>query len=284
MFTNDAGGVLDDLMVSNQGDHFRLVVNAARKEADEAHLRRHLSDSCAVEPLTDRALVALQGPKAEAALGTLAPEIRAMAFMEVRTVALLDNACLVSRSGYTGEDGFEISVPAHAAEALCETLLHDPAVAPVGLGARDSLRLEAGLCLYGSDLDETITPIEASLGWTIPRARRPGGGRTGGFAGSATILGQIANGAARSRVGLRPEGRAPVRGGAPLFLAESDSTSAGIVTSGGFGVSLNAPVAMGYVPRETALPGTRLFAEVRGKRLPVTVSKLPFMPTRYKRA
>ena len=284
MFTNDAGGVLDDLMVSNQGDHLRLVVNAARKETDEAHLRQHLSDSCTVEPLTDRALVALQGPKAEATLAALAPEVRTMAFMEVRAVTVMKEAGLVSRSGYTGEDGFEISVPVHAADALCETLLHDPAVAPVGLGARDSLRLEAGLCLYGSDLDETITPVEASLEWVVARTRRAGGERSGGFTGSATILGQIANGAARKRVGLRAEGRAPVRGGAPLFLAESDSTAAGIVTSGGFGVSLNAPVAMGYVPREAATAGMRLFAEVRGKRLAVTISKLPFVSTRYKRA
>jgi aminomethyltransferase len=284
LFTNDAGGVLDDLMVSNQGDHLRLVVNASRKTADEAHLRRHLSDSCMIEPLTCHALIALQGPKTEAALAALAPEVRALVFMEARPVALLGSTCLVSRSGYTGEDGFEISVPAKAAEALFETLLRDPAVAPVGLGARDSLRLEAGLCLYGSDLDETITPVEAALEWAIPQARRPGGERAGGFAGSATILRQIADGADRRRAGLCPEGRAPVRGGAPLFLAEGDSAAAGIVTSGGFGVSLNAPVAMGYVPCSAAQPGTRLFAEVRGKRLAVTVAKLPFMPTRYKRA
>jgi aminomethyltransferase len=283
MFTNAAGGVLDDLMVSNQGDHLMLVVNAARKQADEAHLRRHLSGPCHIEPLHGRALVALQGPKAEAALGALTPEIRTMAFMEVRAVTLLDETCTVSRSGYTGEDGFEISVPAKAAEALCMTLLRNPVVAPVGLGARDSLRLEAGLCLYGTDLDETTTPIEAALDWTIPRIRRAGGERGGGFAGSEPILGQIASGAPRRRVGLRPEGRAPVRGGAPLFLAENDTTAAGIVTSGGFGVTLNAPVAMGYVPLEVAIPGTRLFAEVRGKRLPVIVSTLPFAPTRYKR-
>jgi aminomethyltransferase len=284
MFTNAAGGVLDDLMVSNQGDHLMLVVNAARKEADEAHLRRHLSDSCTIEPLTDRALVALQGPKAEAALAAFAPGIRMMAFMDVRTATIMGEACMVSRSGYTGEDGFEISVPGKAAEALCEALLRSPMVAPVGLGARDSLRLEAGLCLYGSDLDETTTPIEAALDWAIPRARRTGGERAGGFAGGETILGQIANGAARRRVGLRPEGRAPVRGGAALFVAETDTATAGIVTSGGFGVSLNAPVAMGYVPHKAAIPGTRLFAEVRGTRLPVNVSRLPFVPTRYKRA
>jgi aminomethyltransferase len=284
MFTNTAGGVLDDLMVSNQGDHLMLVVNAARKEADEAHLRRHLSGSCRIAPLTDHALVALQGPRAEAALAALVPEVRAWAFMETRRVTLLGETCLVSRSGYTGEDGFEISAPAQAAASLCEALLRDPAVAPVGLGARDSLRLEAGLCLYGADLDETTTPIEAALEWAIPRLRRSGGDRAGGFPGSGTILGQIESGAARRRVGLRPESRTPVRGGAPLFLAETDVAAAGVVTSGGFGVSLNAPVAMGYVPRQAATPETRLFAEVRGKRLPVIVSKLPFVPPRYKRS
>jgi aminomethyltransferase len=284
LFTNDAGGVLDDLMVSNQRDHLRLVVNAARKEADDAHLRQHLSDRCTIEPLTDRALIALQGPRAEAVLGALVPEVRAMTFMEVRTIALVDSACLVSRSGYTGEDGFEISVPKQAAGTLWEALLRDPAVAPVGLGARDSLRLEAGLCLYGSDLDEAITPVEASLEWTIAQARRQVGERAGGFAGSAAILAQLAAGAARRRVGLRPEGRAPVRGGARIFRTESETSAVGIVTSGGFGVSLNVPVAMGYVPCDVATAGTRLFAEVRGKRLAVTVSKLPFVPTRYKRA
>jgi aminomethyltransferase len=283
MFTNAAGGVLDDLMVSNQGDRLMLVVNAARKEADEAHLRRQLSGSCLVEPMTDHALIALQGPQAEAALAGLAIGIRTMAFMDVRAATVMGETCLVSRSGYTGEDGFEISVPAQAAEALCEALLRDRSVAPIGLGARDSLRLEAGLCLYGADLDETTSPIEAALDWTIPRARRAGGERAGGFAGSASILDQIARGATRRRVGLRPEGRAPVRGGAALFSAENDMVAAGAVTSGGFGVSLNAPVAMGYVPRQMAAPGTRLFAEVRGKRLPVVVSKIPFVPARHKR-
>ncbi len=283
LFTNAAGGVLDDLMVSHQGDHLTLVVNAACKAADEVHLRLSLSDSCLVEPLVDRALLALQGPKAEAVFAAFAPEPRAMAFMDVRTVKLLGAPCNVSRSGYTGEDGFEISVPAQVAKALCEALLRDPTVAPIGLGARDSLRLEAGLCLYGSDLDETTTPVEAALEWTIPKARRAGGERAGGFPGAEAILGQLATGAGRRRVGLRPEGRAPVRRGALLFRASNDTAPLGIVTSGGFGPSLNAPISMGYVSREAAMPDTRLFAEVRSKRLPVTVSKLPFMPTRYKR-
>jgi aminomethyltransferase len=188
----------------------------------------------------------------------------------------------VSRSGYTGEDGFEISVPAEAAEALCEALLRAPAVVPAGLGARDSLRLEAGLCLHGADIDETTTPVEAGLDWTIAKVRRAGGVRAGGFPGADAVLGQLAGGVIRRRVGLRPEGRAPVRAGAALFRNEGNAASAGVVTSGGFGVSLDAPVAMGYVPPDAAAPGTRLFAELRGRRLAVTVAKLPFVPARYK--
>jgi aminomethyltransferase len=281
--TNAAGGVMDDLMVSNQGDHLRLVVNAARNAVDVAHLCAHLSGSCRIEPLTDQALVALQGPQAETVLAEIAPEVRAMVFMQTRIVMLHGTPCLVARSGYTGEDGFEISLPARDAPELCEVLLRHPAVAPIGLGARDSLRLEAGLCLYGADLDETTTPVEAALEWSIPPVRRKGGARAGGFLGCETILAQIANGTTRRRVGLKPQGRAPVRAGASLFVAEHDTVPAGIVTSGGFGISLEAPIAMGYVPPTAAAPGTRLFAEVRGKRLPMTVSTLPFVPTRYKR-
>lgn len=282
-FTNATGGVIDDLMVSNQGDHLRLVVNAARKAIDVEHLRVCLSGSCRIEPLVNQALVALQGPQAETVLAEIAPEVRAMVFMQTRILMLHGTPCLVSRSGYTGEDGFEISLPAHSASELCEALLRHPAVAPIGLGARDSLRLEAGLCLYGSDLDETTTPVEAALEWSIPPVRRTGGARAGGFPGWEPILAQIANGTTRRRVGLKPQGRAPVRAGASLFVAEHDTVSAGIVTSGGFGISLDAPIAMGYVPPAAAVPGMRLFAEMRGKRLPMTVSTLPFVPTRYKR-
>src|SRR5215467_3373159 len=283
LFTNDTGGVLDDLMVSNLGDHLLLVVNAARKTADEAHLRERLSDRCIVEPLTERALIALQGPRAEEALSSLAPDIRATRFMDVRALPVMGEPCVISRSGYTGEDGFEIGIAATAAEALCEALLRHPAVAPIGLGARDSLRLEAGLCLYGCDLDETTTPVEAALEWTLPKVRRAGGVRATGFPGGQVILSQLAQGAGRRRVGVRPEGRAPVRAGAPLFDSESATAPLGTVTSGGFGVSLNAPIAMGYVARDAAAPETRLFAEVRGKRLAVTVADMPFWPTRYRR-
>jgi aminomethyltransferase len=281
-FTNTAGGVLDDLMVSNQGDHLMLVVNAARKDEDEAHLQAELAADCLIEPLSDRALLALQGPRSEDVVAQFAPDVRTMRFMDSRTVTIMGEQCTVSRSGYTGEDGFEISIRGEAAEALCEALLRNPAVTPVGLGARDSLRLEAGLCLYGADLDETTTPVEAALEWAIPKPRRGSGIHAGGFPGADVILGQLANGVTRRRIGLKAEGRAPVRAGAPLYAAEGDSASVGIVSSGGFSPSLNVPIAMGYAPM--AAPGTRLFAEVRGKRLPMIVSALPFVPAHYKRA
>jgi aminomethyltransferase len=283
LFTNAKGGVLDDLMVSNQGDHLLLVVNAACKQADEAHLRAHLSAACSVEPLSARALVALQGPKAESALAPLAPAVRAMRFMDATALPVLGASCTVSRSGYTGEDGFEIGIAADRAEMLCAALLKDTNVAPAGIGARDSLRLEAGLCLYGADLDPGITPVEAALEWSIPKVRRRGGARAGGFPGAEVILSQLVEAPARRRVGLRPEGRAPVRGGAALFAGEGDAAPIGIVTSGGFGVSLGQPVAMGYVPVAHTAPGTLLFAELRGKRLPVHVAELPFVPPHYKR-
>jgi aminomethyltransferase len=283
LFTDAAGGVLDDLMVANLGDRLMLVVNAGRKAFDEAHLRSQLAGDCIIEPLVERALIALQGPAAEAALGAFTPEVAAMRFTDVRSVKLAGEACIVSRSGYSGEDGFEISVPAPAAQSLFKALLKDARVMPVGLGARDSLRLEAGLCLYGADLDETITPVEASLDWTIPPVRRAGGARAGGFPGAETILQQLARGPARRRVGLKPQGRAPVRGGASLFATERDAAPVGVVSSGGFGVSLDAPIAMGYVPSAAATSGTEFFAEVRGRRLAVVVAPLPFVPNRYKR-
>jgi aminomethyltransferase len=206
-----------------------------------------------------------------------------MRFMDVRTLTLMGAEGIVMRSGYTGEDGFEISIPADIAREIAEELLANACVAPIGLGARDSLRLEAGLCLYGSDIDETTTPVEAGLSWAIQKVRRRGGGREGGFPGAEIILGQLEHGAARHRVGLRPEGRAPVRAGAPLFAAEDASVQIGTVTSGGFGPSLNAPIAMGYLPTAFAVPGATVFAELRGERLPVAVRRLPFIEPKYKR-
>jgi aminomethyltransferase len=282
-FTNAAGGILDDLMVANFGDHLFLVVNAACKTEDEAHLRAHLSDVCVIESLPDRALIALQGPKAEAALTKFCADAASMKFMDAgpRRVAGFD--CFVSRSGYTGEDGFEISVPAEHAEALAAALCENSDVMPIGLGARDSLRLEAGLCLYGHDIDTTTTPVEGALEWSIQKSRRQGGARAGGFPGAETILAQFEKGASRRRVGLRPEGRAPVREGAVLFADATSSEQIGKVTSGGFGPSLNAPVAMGYLPSSLAAVGTSVFAEVRGQRLPLQVASMPFVPNTYKR-
>ena len=284
LFTNAQGGILDDLMVTNRGDHLFLVVNAACKDADEAHMRAHLGDACEIERLDGRALMALQGPEAGAVLEAMAPESAEMRFMDVRALTLAGATCIVSRSGYSGEDGFEISVPNDAAAALARALLAHEAVEPIGLGARDSLRLEAGLCLYGSDLDPTTSPVEAALVWAMQKARRAGGAREGGFPGAARILDELANGAGRRRVGLLPEGRAPVRGGAALFAGEDDADPVGIVTSGAFGPSLGGPMAMGYVPSDLATTDTRLFAEVRGKKLPVAVAAMPFVKPNYKRA
>jgi aminomethyltransferase len=282
-FTNGAGGILDDLMVANFGSHLFLVVNAACKAEDEAHLRASLSDVCVIEPLADRALIALQGPKAESVLAKFCPDARAMRFMDAgpRRVDGID--CFVSRSGYTGEDGFEISVPAEHAEALAKALLGSGDVLPIGLGARDSLRLEAGLCLYGHDIDATTTPVEGALEWSVQKSRRHGGARAGGFPGADRILLQLENGAPRRRVGLKPEGRAPVREGAPLFADAASSEQIGAVTSGGFGPSVNAPVAMGYLPSSHAMAGGLVFAELRGQRLPLRVSPTPFVPNTYKR-
>ncbi len=282
-FTSDSGGILDDLMVANFGSHLFLVVNAACKTEDDAHLRAGLSDTCIIEPLPDRALLALQGPKAESALARLCADVPAMRFMDAgpRRVDGID--CFVSRSGYTGEDGFEISVPAEQAERFARTLLANSDVLPVGLGARDSLRLEAGLCLYGHDIDTSTTPVEGALEWSIQKSRRHGGARAGGFPGADRILSQLAQGAPRRRVGLRPEGRAPVREGAPLFADASSTEQIGTVTSGGFGPSLNAPVAMGYLPTPQAALGGTVFAELRGQRLPLRVAAMPFVANTYKR-
>jgi aminomethyltransferase len=282
-FTNDNGGILDDLMVANFGDHLFVVVNAACKDDDEAHLRAHLPDDCVIEPLPDRALVALQGPKAVTVLAKHAPDLAAMRFMDAGPRTILDTACFVSRSGYTGEDGFEISIPADAAERVVTTLLSDPDVLPIGLGARDSLRLEAGLCLYGHDIDTTTTPVEGALEWSVQKSRRSGGARAGGFPGADVILKQFDGGAARRRVGLKAEGRAPVREGAALFADDTSSDAIGKVTSGGFGPSVNAPVAMGYLPASLSAIDTVVFAEVRGQRLPLRVSKLPFVAPTYQR-
>ncbi len=283
LFTNDAGGILDDLMFAERGEDLFVVVNAACKEADVAHMRAHLSDVAEVDVIEDRALLALQGPAAELALSSLIPAVSAMRFMDVLTASTVFGEIWISRSGYSGEDGFELSIPEGGAVSFAKSLLADPQVAPIGLGARDSLRLEAGLCLYGHDMDTATTPVEANLGWAIQKARRAGGVREGGFPGADTILAQLADGPTRLRVGLLPEGRAPMREGVTLFDAAEGGAAIGQITSGGFGPSVEAPIAMGYVPTALSSTGTRLWGELRGKRQPLTVAPLPFRPSTYKR-
>ncbi|MGC3894126.1 glycine cleavage system aminomethyltransferase GcvT [Pseudomonas urmiensis] len=283
MFTNESGGILDDLMVANLGnDELFLVVNAACKEQDLAHLQQHIGNRCDVQPLfEERALLALQGPAAVTVLERLAPEVAGMTFMQFRPITLLGQDCYISRSGYTGEDGYEISVPAAGAEALARRLLAEPEVQAIGLGARDSLRLEAGLCLYGHDMNSATTPIEASLLWAISKVRRADGARAGGFPGAAAIFAQQQQGVARKRVGLLPQERTPVREGAEIV--DEAGNIVGAVCSGGFGPTLGAPLAMGYVDSEHAALDTSLYALVRGKRVALKVSKMPFVAQRYYR-
>ena len=286
LFTNDAGGILDDLMIFNTGEYLHLVVNAACKDQDIAHLRSKIGDRCEIRVRQDLALLALQGPGAEAALmgvARLASSVMALTFMQGAFIELAQIDCLVTRSGYTGEDGFEISVPASDCEAVAKAILAQTDVQPIGLGARDSLRLEAGLCLYGHDLDTTTTPVQASLSWAMQKVRRSGGERAGGFPGASVILGQLDNpmSVKRKRVGLKPDGRAPIREG--VELQDFAGNQIGIVTSGGFGPTVNGPVIMGYVDTALAPRGTRINAMLRGTPTPVTVVGMPFAPHGYKR-
>ena len=281
LFTNERGGVMDDLMVTNAGDHLFVVVNAACKAQDINHMREHIGDDVEIEVLEDRALLALQGPDAATVMSRLTDIDDDMIFMTAANLNIDGIDCFVTRSGYSGEDGFEISVHNDDAMQLARTLLAQPEVQPVGLGARDSLRLEAGLCLYGHDLDQDTTPVESSLLWALSKVRRADGARAGGYPGADIIMGQIANGVARKRVGIKAEGRMPVREGAAL--TDLDGAEIGVVTSGGFGPTVNGPVAIGYVKTELAAPGTELFAIVRGKQVPVQVVKLPFVTQNYYR-
>jgi aminomethyltransferase len=278
-FTNDAGGLLDDLMVTRRADDLFLVVNAGCKDADTRHLIERIGGRCEVIPMPEHALLALQGPKAGEVLARLDAGVSALTFMSGGTFALAGAECFVTRSGYTGEDGFEISVPAAQAEMLARALLALPEVAPAGLGARDTLRLEAGLCLYGHDIDTATTPVEAGLIWAIQKVRRPGGARAGGYPGDATIGAQLAQGATTKRIGLTGLERTPVREGAPLV--DADGQPVGRVTSGTVGPTVGQPIAMGYVTTTHTAVGTALFAEVRGKRVPMQVAAMPFAPHRY---
>ena len=274
LFTNPAGGIIDDLMVARLADdRLFLVVNASRKAIDFAHLAENLSETLTV--MENRALLALQGPEAVTTMVRLSPEAAALPFMGIAAIRIAGVDCLVSRSGYTGEDGFEISILAADAETIADALIQQPEVVPIGLGARDSLRLEAGLCLYGNDLDELTSPIEAGLTWVIGKRRK----MNWDFPGGRAIRDQLDNGPVRRRVGIRPDGRAPARG--QTTIVAQDGTEAGVITSGGFGPSVNGPIAMGYVRKDLAADGTRLNLIVRGKTIPATVVPLPFTPHRY---
>jgi aminomethyltransferase len=275
LLLNEAGGILDDLMATRLSDGLFLVVNASRKEADLAHLQDRLGTS--IEPLGDRALLALQGPAAATVLSRFIEGIARLRFMSAAEVTIGGLQCLVTRSGYTGEDGFEISLPANEAEGFARRVIAEPEVSPIGLGARDSLRLEAGLCLYGHDIDETTTPIEADLGWTIGKRRRA----EGGFPGAAVVLRQLTEGTTRKRVGIRPDGRAPAR--EDTEIVDEAGNRLGKVTSGGFGPSVGGPVAMGYVDSTHAGDGAALQLLVRGAARPARIARLPFVATRYYR-
>jgi len=281
LLLNEAGGILDDLMVTRppngSGEGLLLVVNAARKDADLAHLRARLDPRIAIEPMFERALLALQGPAAAAVMARFIPGIDRIPFMSAADAVLGGAPCSITRSGYTGEDGFEISLMPEHAVSVAERLLAQPEVAPVGLGARDTLRLEAGLCLYGHDIDETTTPIAAGLAWTIGKRRR----FESGFPGADPVLRELAEPPAMTRVGLRPDGRAPTR--EDSIIIDAAGGPCGRVTSGGFGPSLGGPIAMGYVARTHAAEGTGLAVIVRGLARPVHVAPMPFVPTRYYR-
>ncbi|MBT9501146.1 MAG: glycine cleavage system aminomethyltransferase GcvT [Burkholderiaceae bacterium] len=281
LFTNPQGGILDDLMICRRPDDLFVVVNAGCKVQDIAHMQATIGDKCQVLPLPDQALLALQGPQAVTALSRLNPDVAKLTFMTGGFFELDGIATFLTRSGYTGEDGFEISVAGDQAVALARKLLAQPEVMPIGLGARDSLRLEAGLCLYGHDINTETTPVEASLTWAIQKVRRAGGARAGGYPGAAVIDEQLAQGAKRKRVGLVSSERMPVREGAKL-VAE-DGTELGVVTSGTLAPTVNKPVALGYLPSSHAAQGTAVFAIVRDKRVPMTVTSTPFTPNGYYR-
>ena len=281
--TNDDGGILDDLMFSNRGDHIFVVLNAACKDSDIKYLRSLLEPNISIKEIENRALIALQGPASEAVLGKYHPQIKNMKFMDVETLPIDGSECWISRSGYTGEDGFEISIPAEAAEPITRSILSNQNVEFIGLGARDSLRLEAGLCLYGHDIDQATTPVEASLTWAIQKARRSNGSRASGFIGSEIILKQLAGGTNKKRIGFLPQTRAPMREGVEIFGTETSKDAIGKITSGGYGPTVGYPIAMGYINSEYANSEDDLFGELRGKRVPVKVSNLPFVPLNFKR-
>jgi aminomethyltransferase len=282
LFTNEQGGILDDLIITRWADDkLFVVVNAACKDQDIEHIKNNLGPDIKVEPLIGQALLALQGPTAKDVMLDIAPDTRELVFLSGCHTTIAGAECYITRSGYTGEDGFEISLSGEHADKIARHILANKEVLPIGLGARDSLRLEVGLCLYGHDMNTETSPVEASLSWSIAKSRRTGGDKEGGFPGATTVLKQLAEGVSRKRIGLLVTGRVPVREGAEL--QDANGTKVGVVTSGGFGATLGAPVAMGYVQADLSAIGTQLNAIVRGKPVPVQVAKMPFVPQRYYR-
>jgi aminomethyltransferase len=281
LLLNEEGGILDDLMFVNRGDDLFVVVNGACKQADIAHLQQRIGTQCTITPMPDQALLALQGPLAVTALARMVPGVTSLVFMTGARFDWKGVPLFITRSGYTGEDGFEISIAAAQADTFARALLAQPEVKPIGLGARNSLRLEAGLCLYGQDLGTTTSPVEAGLNWAIQKVRRTGGERAGGFPGAERVLRELAQGPERCRVGLVAQARVPVREHTPLQA--QDGTPVGEVCSGLLGPTCNQPIAMAYVPRALSAAGTVLNAIVRGKSVPMVVQTMPFVPTRYYR-
>ena len=283
MFTNDDGGILDDLMIANRGDHLYIVVNASCKGNDFQHLKNNLGNEFQIDMVEDRSLIALQGPLAEEVLSKLNPTVKELKFMDSVTANLLDTECWISRSGYTGEDGYEISIPNSAVEEVVQLLSQDINVEPIGLGARDSLRLEAGLCLYGHDIDTNTSPIEGNLNWAIQKARRTGGERAGGFPGAKRIQSELEVGPSKKRVGILPDGRAPMREGTVLYGSDNRNNPIGKVTSGAFGPSIQRSISMGYVLKEYTDLETIVYGDVRGKLLAARVTSIPFKKSNYKK-
>jgi aminomethyltransferase len=284
LLTNETGGIIDDLMFTNRGTDIFMVVNGACKVGDIAHIRAHIGNRCTITEMPEHALLALQGPQAVTALQRLAPGVDKLVFMTGGFFQLEGADCFITRSGYTGEDGFEISIPASHAEAVARALLAQPEVKPIGLGARNSLRLEAGLCLYGNDIDTRTNPIEAAIGWALQKVRRPGGERAGGYIGAQAVAEAIAKAGlagTRKRVGLIALDRVPVREHTPIHAP--GGAQIGAVTSGLLGPTINQPIAMAWVPSEYAAIGTEVHALVRGKPVRMQVSAMPFVPTRYYR-
>ena len=280
---NEKGGIIDDLMISNRGDHYFAVINASRKEIDFKYLKENVSRDIDVDLITTRALIAIQGPQSEKILSSQIGDLSSLKYLDVKNFLYEAETLWVSRSGYTGQDGFEISVPNSLSEVFCKNILEKDGIEPIGLGARDTLRLECGLCLYGQDLNETITPIEAGLKWAIQKVRRIGGEREGGFVGQEKILKQIEEHPNLKREAFFPDGRAPLRSGTKLFSDDSGKDEIGVITSGGYSPSLERPISMGYLDHNKFKVGNSIFGELRTKFIPIKLTQLPFVATSFKR-